>query len=428
MPSLEARNGHFRVVFRFGGQKFSRTLRTADPTAARAAVARLDDNLRRAELGTLVIPEDADIASFLLSDGRKVGRAEAPPIRTLKQLCDAFFDAIPAGSVEDSTIEGMKSQAQNLKRILGQHFVYSTLKVDDLQGYVDVRSKDAGQRGRKVSGTTIKKDIVTFVSIWNWAIQVGLVSRPFPKRGLKYPKNADKPRFQTLAEIEHRLCRGGLTPAQVADLWDAAFLTVPELNELLKHVKSVARHGFVYPMFCFAAHTGARRSEIIRSQVDDIDLQTKTVTIREKKRVRGRLTTRQVQMSPSLVEVMTCWLNEHPGGSFTFCLPASVLRSKTDRQSATQLTRDEARDHFKRTLASSRWEKLRGWHVFRHSFCSNCAAAGIDQRTINAWVGHQTKEMEQRYRHQIPSQAKLAIETVFGRTFETPQTTTETKS
>ena len=39
-------------------------------------------------------------------------------------------------------------------------------------------------------------------------------------------------------------------------------------------------------------------------------------------------------------------------------------------------TRTEAHDHFKRTLAKSRWDKIRGYHVFRHSFteddCSHC--------------------------------------------------------
>ena len=93
-------------------------------------------------------------------------------------------------------------------------------------------------------------------------------------------------------------------------------------------------------------------------------------------------------------------------------LPASS-RGKT-REIGTPITRDEAHDHFKRTLAGSKWEKLRGWHVFRHSFCSNCAAKGIDQRIINAWVGHQTEEMVRRYRHLIPNQQQEAIRLVFG--------------
>ena len=55
-----------------------------------------------------------------------------------------------------------------------------------------------------------------------------------------------------------------------------------------------------------------------------------------------------------------------------------------------------------------------GWHALRHSFASNCAAAGLDQRVINEWMGHQTEEMVRRYRHLFPDQARKAIDVVFG--------------
>jgi hypothetical protein len=61
---------------------------------------------------------------------------------------------------------------------------------------------------------------------------------------------------------------------------------------------------------------------------------------------------------------------------------------------------------------------LRGWHALRHSFCSNCAAAGVDQRLIDAWVGHTTEGMRRRYRHLLPNQERQAIQTVFGQETE----------
>ena len=54
MPSLEQREGRYRFVFRFAGEKFSRTLKTAKAEDAEASFARLKDNLRRAEFGHLV--------------------------------------------------------------------------------------------------------------------------------------------------------------------------------------------------------------------------------------------------------------------------------------------------------------------------------------------------------------------------------------
>ena len=107
MASLEQRNGRFRIVFRFGGQKLSRSLKTKDEDDANGAFARLQDNLRRAELGHLAVPEGADVAAFLLSDGRALAKPTLPKVRTLKQLLESYMATLPAGSIEQSTRQGM---------------------------------------------------------------------------------------------------------------------------------------------------------------------------------------------------------------------------------------------------------------------------------------------------------------------------------
>jgi integrase len=164
-------------------------------------------------------------------------------------------------------------------------------------------------------------------------------------------------------------------------------------------------------MVAMAAHTGARRSELIRSRVSDF--QNDTVTIRELKRVKGKNSTRRVPVSSLLRIAMDEWFTIHAGGQYTFCM-GPVARSRTRRGEPTPVTRDQAHDHLKRTLAGSKWEKLRGWHVLRHSFISNCALKGIDQRIIDSFVGHTTEEMRRRYTHLFPSAKKDAIKTVFG--------------
>ncbi len=414
MASLEKRADNFRIVFRYGGRKFSRALKTRSDKAAAGCLARLEDNLRRLELGTLALPDGADVATFLLSDGKMDGRPKAPAACSLAQLLDRYVGSLPAGGLEQTTLDCVGIHVRHLKRVLGEHAKIQSLELQHLQDYVDERAKATGRHGRKISATTIKKEIVTFAAAWGWATHQRIINRPFPKRGLRYPKTSQKPPFQTRTEIERRISRGGLSDAEQADLWDCLFLTLSEIEELLAYVKGRARHPFLYPMFVLAAHTGARRSEIIRSMLDDIDFASNTVTIHEKKRVRGKLTTRRVPMSAMLTQVMQQWIAEHPGGQQTFCHNLEVRRSRTARFDFGPLTRNEAHDHFTRTLAASKWEKLRGWHVFRHSFCSNCAAAGIDQRIINGWVGHQTEEMVRRYRHLIPDQQQSAIMIVFG--------------
>ena len=63
------------------------------------------------------------------------------------------------------------------------------------------------------------------------------------------------------------------------------------------------------------------------------------------------------------------------------------------------------------------WFKV-GFHTYRHSFASNLAAAGVDQRVIDEFMGHQTEAMRKRYRHLFPKDRKSAIECL---SFEQPR-------
>ncbi len=414
MATLEKRGKTYRIVFWVAGARFSRSLKTRSEREAFATQIRLEDNLRRYELGLLPAPEGADLAAFLLSDGRAPAKPERPALRTLGDLFNAYFQSLPEGALEQTTLAGMRLHEVHLGRHLGNGCSIHTLEASDLQAYIEKRSKGKGIHGRTVSPATMKKELVTLRTAWNWAVHMGHLKRPFPNRGLRFGKTTEKPPFQTVAEIERRIKRGGLMKAEEADLWDCAFLTLPDVEELLAHVRAAARQPFVYPLFVFAAHIGARRSEMLRSKLSDLDLEAGTVLIHEKKRVRGKLSTRRVPLSPFLKATLIEWLEIHPGGGRTFSQTPQVERSKTERGVPLPITPDEAHDHFKRALRGSRFERLRGWHVFRHSFCSNAAASGIDQRLINAWVGHQTEGMVQRYRHLIPDQQQEAIRRVFG--------------
>lgn len=157
--------------------------------------------------------------------------------------------------------------------------------------------------------------------------------------------------------------------------------------------------------FCLAAYTGARRSEILRSRVDDLDLEAGTITIREKKRDRSReMTFRTVPLAPALGELLRGWLDEdHPGGPYTIC-----------GRDGRPLSRQMLAKAFRAAVEDTPWQVMQGYHVFRHSFASNCALKGIDQRIIDAWMGHQTEAMRHRYRHLFPEQQQEAIRSVFG--------------
>jgi integrase len=224
-------------------------------------------------------------------------------------------------------------------------------------------------------------------------------------------------------------------------LWECLYLTAAETTELLAYVQAKAAYPWIHPLFCFTAHTGARRSEVLRALVADVDFAANVVTVREKKRSKGQRTTRRVPLTPHLRGVLKEWLAVHPGGPALFCHAGEVFRSKKrskttghqnekvrpsslkgrlasvrarGRPAQTALTRNEVHDHFKRVLARTKWEQMRGFHTLRHSFISACASKGVDQRLVQEWTGHMNEATSRRYRHLWPSTQQEAIKGVFS--------------
>lgn len=412
MGWVEQRGKKFRLSFRYGGRMFRHSLGVETQKEADESLAVVERNLRLLEQGILELPRGADLPLFLLSGGKLTAKPEVVDVVTLGGLVGLYLGA-HAGAQESNTIYTARIHAAHLKKTLGDDFAVQNLATSDLQAHVERRSKAKGRGGKPLSPTTIKKEIASFSGIWSWAVRMGHLTGPFPNKGLVYPKTAEKPPFQTRAEIEEQLKRGGLKDEEKRELWNSLFLTLPEVSEFLEFVRESARHDWIYPMFCVAAHTGARRSEILRSRIADFDFQAKSVLIREKKRVRGRRTTRRVPLSGFLASVMREWFDAHPGGVYSISQKLRIFRSRKSRADYVPVTVDESNHHFNATIAGSKWEVVSGWHILRHSFASNCAARGVDQRLINAWLGHQTQEMQQRYQHLIPSVAKTALDTVF---------------
>jgi len=402
------RSDNYHVCFRLGGHKFKRSLKTANDSQAESVKGRIEENIRLVERGILTIPPGADVPDFLLSDGKVTKPIEIPTNITLESLIGQYETAVSGGAVEESTLYTIRIHAKHLKRILGEDLDVRLITRDHLQQYINTRRAQRSKMGTAISPVTIRKELTTLSGVWTWAAASGL--GPFPNKGLKYPKGAEKPSFQTWEEIEAQIGRGNLPEKEQSALWDCLFLSLKETGELLKYVEGKGQP-FLYPMVVMAAHTGARRSELIRSRL--VDFEQTSLVIRERKKSKRQHTMRRVPLSPILKKVMQAWFTVHPGGPYTFC-QHKVLHSKKKRMTVQPLTKHEAHDHFKRALADSKWDKLHGWHVLRHSFISNCALRGIDQRIIDSFVGHTTEEMRKRYTHLFPSAKQAAIEAVFG--------------
>jgi integrase len=402
MASLEKQKGHWRIVFRVQGQKFQRALDTTSEREAKGLKARVEENLKLLSCGRLSYnPETDDLVTILLSDGRLNSLPSVQKPVTLGRMLKDYRQNPPVGK-EDNTRYTERIHIKHLLRIFGRRTLLKDVP-ERLQRYVDARAAEG------LSQATIRKELSSLSSIWNrWALRQKLVPGPLTLRNLEYPKGTVKPPFQTWDQIAEKIAQD-----ESPDLWDSLYLTTDQIEELLVFVANngsrVKGHQkffpFVYPMVAFCAHTGARRSEMLRSRRSDFDFKRNEVVIREKKKDTSKKETyRHVPMTPLLREAMLQWFQKHPGGEYAFC-----------KKRGEPLTVQMATHYLRWSLDETKWEVIRGWHCLRHSFVSNMASSGVDQRVIMNLVGHLNPETTRRYQHLLPSTVQDAVALVFGK-------------
>jgi len=385
------RTGIWLVMFRWGGAQFRRSCETRSEKEARDICARVEGTIRLLKQGRISIPDDADPGTWIATDG-KVSVKPRVTVDRFGDICDDYL--ADQHDKAETTLDGERKHIRHLKKGIGEKTAINTIDLKKVQAYA---------ASRPVSGATIRKELVTFSQVWGWARVRGIVKKECPiydarrKWAVKFDKPAEREKFMTWAEIERRIARGG-----DESLWEVLFLDEKQVRDLLKYVKKNAKHDFIYPMFVFAAYTGARRSEILRSEIEDFDFDAGLVRLREKKRRKNMSGSfRTVPMHETLRTVMEEWLAVHPGGVWTIQAPL-VMPKRTPRKEFTQMGPYEANHHFQHTLEDSKWEKIHGFHTLRHSFGSNLARKGVPRDTIGGWMGHSTQQMMDLYQHLFP--------------------------
>jgi integrase len=442
MASLEVRNGSWRVIFCHQGEKRYFTLGEVSTTDAAVHKASTEELLRLLKRNLISIPTGCSIEDFMFHRGNPPAQVATSVVKkqlTLGELREVYL-ARQEKMLEATTLEGLRVFFHHLCRLIGDKQIVSALSLPDLQKYVDKRSAEwidpnvyRRRRREKLAQKTykrkfkkprppnfeppdsplrhpspvsIKKEIEALRMAWNWARRFLGLAEEFPGGGLQFSKVEERLPFMTWDEAEARIAAGD-DPEKI---WECIYLRPAEVAELLQWVRNrpASANGrsmgsWVYPMFVFAAHTGARRSEMVRALPSDVDLAGGVVTIREKKRDKTKLTTRRVPLTPLLKEVLADWMTRRGKGKALFCKPDGHA-----------ITADGARAAFLRCLRPSKWRLLKGWHIFRHSFISGLASKGVDQRIIDDLVGHSTEEQRRRYRHLFPDVKQQALLGVFG--------------
>ena len=151
-------------------------------------------------------------------------------------------------------------------------------------------------------------------------------------------------------------------------------LSVEEVLQVLANAETFSPDG-LYPYLATVAHTGARRSEILRLERNDIDFATQLIHIKKSKNGRERF----IRMSPTLENILKERVNKQSGDTLF------INEHGTKLGSNKELTR--LINKFK---AFFPMDKDWGCHALRHSFARNFLMQGRQMYQLQAILGHRS--------------------------------------
>ena len=349
----DRRTGNWQVRFYWNGEQQERSCRTKTRSKALRTLASIEDTLDLLKSGRISIPDGVEPIVWIASGGKleqKPKENGKPKDKRFGTVCDTYFkEQQDEGAKAATTRAAEQTHIGHLKRLIGRSKSIEAINLDVLKRYRSRRQKEK-YRGNLIT-EALRRELATFRLIWIWAQDNEYVSDPCPllrpngRWRIHLPKPSEHIKFQSWQQIERRIKRGGLTDDEVGELWNSPYLDWPQVQELLEHVRQHAEHGFIYPMFAFAAYSGARRSEILRSQIDDIDFESDRVMIRERKRRKNKsASTRHVPLHPRLRSILAEWFQtgHHPGGQFTIATPADMSRRARQPAQGSRKSRDQS--------------------------------------------------------------------------------------
>jgi integrase len=408
MANLSKKGDGYCARFRLRGKEYKKSLKTKDESAARAALHLVELTLHRLHTGQLHLPDRVDPGDFVVSGGTLLAPVERPPAveavprpttRQLTELYTAALKPLVAPTYHSSQAMHLRHLMKHLKGKADERCDAVTFR--DLDGYIHARLAERHPN-------TAERERITLLQFYKWVVKQQYLSQS-PAAGLSPIRGGeDRPPFRTVAEVERILERGGLSDEGRLDLWDTLYLAPPEIAGLLATVRANAAIDYAHLLHAIPAYTGMRRGEALRVQWVDLDLDEGYVSARSRKQSRRkRETVRRISLHSELKAELVAWREKRPRGQYLICEPDGSGPINPDRANrvfwqpmrGTPWCLSGGRDLFKV-----------GFHTYRHSFASNLAAAGVDQRVIDEMMGHTTEAMRKRYRHLFPSAKRSAVE------------------
>jgi integrase len=188
---------------------------------------------------------------------------------------------------------------------------------------------------------------------------------------------------------------------------DIRYLTLPEVEALLRDVGEGRFAAVDRALYLTAAMTGLRQGELLALRWGDVDWRAGRLRVR-RTFTRGsfgapksRRSSRSVPMTDRVAGELECHFQAsafQADEDLVFCNP----------HTGRPLDASRMRKRFKKALARAGIRPIR-FHDLRHTFGTHCAAAGVPLRTLQEWMGHRDAKTTQIYADYAPSEQEGAL-------------------
>ena len=308
---------------------------------------------------------------------------------TLSEWLDYWLDAIMAGTIRPSTLNGYRRYADlYIKPYLGDKQI-SKITPADVQKMYEVlkargRVKEHAQYGHQLSGSMVHSIHTMFHEAMKAAKESHIIAKN-PTENIPVPKANPKPK-QILNDDQ-----------------------LEQFMEAIKH--DAVWHDFFYTELT----TGLRRGELCGLMWQDFDARNGVLQVRRTLHSRklgvdmlGKTKTRSGERTIVLPRSTAEILRRRKENAITQWIFADPVRPELP------LSPNCAYTHMKAILHKAGLPDIR-FHDLRHTFATHAIASGVDAKTLSGILGHTNASFTlDTYTHVTPDMQKAASGIVGG--------------